>query len=746
VSSASGASFALSPVCLERGELELRGPRSSVRLRRFQEDIVRFFVGDRRYLFLQAPTGSGKTLTVLAPLVAQMMGGPRRDGVLAVYPTRALVMDQVASIASTLERLGAREILRHSDALRVYDVSLSACSGGGCAGGSFRIALLALTSTTVSEIADELLSADAPRRFVLKKVVEDIWLRGARADYIVTFAVPEYPYLLASRLYSNPGAENVLARVALGEVQRYAEALVKAKSAEEVEAIRQEARELVRGLGQVGRDLINILTGLGDSVFMDEYHVWGGFEKPSVLALVASYILIGSFTGVKFKLVFSSATPDPDTIKLVEEATGETVERVEAHPTQCGENTDVIRGPTVVELLPVKTRPGPVGWLQIDSQLPNIVESKLDELRATERFFVLGRRVSSVEAAARAFHERTGRKPVVITGVEHPEFPGREELVKRKESGDLPLFGNFSVEVGVDIKNVNYGVVVAVTRGELVQRAGRIGRGPSKSKLVIPVPDRYYGELARELADVLDYEEALTRIGGYMYARIPVAKALERLASDHLGKARIYLPLSAALVWILASDKARVADSHVVESARLYLRVLEHAGFSERDGRWLRDRVAKTREVLAGLAAYRVAWSVPYVRRQNGSEVRGEASWSTLLSNFDVKLEGGSVRLVKSSRKAHQEIFALYAIGAEKLRSLLDSVVPAWQVVEAARINPRLQKLPEQETLALLLAQSSEPVYVAPPEVVYDLLPAFGYAVRVVHRNSGTVLAYLVPL
>lgn len=741
------------PVCTQRGSLTLRGPIGTLHLRSFQEEVVEFFKQSAiKYLFLKAPTGSGKTITVIAPLLARILGGPRYEGVLAVYPTRALVHDQFSSVRSTLLRLGAREtrsLPKDTDdkCLSVLDVELEV---GGTRDRS-RIALLLLTSRCVSNIKEQLgdeLKSEAPRRNVLKKVIEDSWLRDS-IDYIVTFAVPEYPYLLASRIYSNPHAAAMLGHVALGKAKRLAERLLRAKDPGEMDQVRAEALSIV-GSRFVGRSLLNILAGLGDVVFMDEYHVWSGFEKPTVLALIASYIILEPFTGVEYRIVFSSATPEESTKRLIEDLSGTRMKTIEAKIVDCNmAGVDIIRGPSEIEIIPVDTVTGPIGWPQVDSRLPDVVMMKIDELRTKERFIVLGRRTSSVEQAAKIFHEKTGREPIIVTGIEHPIYPGRSEISKRKEVGDLPLFGNFAVEIGVDIKNVYYGIISAATPGELIQRAGRIGRGPQVSKVLIPVPKPYYHDVVRRMAGNTSpgYEEALQAIAGTMRVRHPAAMILDRMALNHpLGKTRLYIPLGALALSILASDKVR--DRAARLAIERYLRILKTAFYGEQDELWILTRMSRTPHTLSSLASFRITWSLPYTRMTGGVEVKGEAAWSSILSNFEViRLEGSIVVINGPNRKKVRDILELKVTKkAEEAGDITDSVLPGFLAAELLSIKSENQDSRDKKILASLIASTKHPFYIATPSKDYEVLQAYGYTVKIVHKDDGGTVAYLIPL
>jgi ATP-dependent helicase YprA (DUF1998 family) len=103
-------SFRVKPVYLENGDVQL----GNWTLRWFQERVMNNLTRGRDTL-LVAPTGSGKTLTLL-------LAG---EGAVGIYPNNTLLLDQQRSIDKILrEALGARITSKVSmggiDILRLY--------------------------------------------------------------------------------------------------------------------------------------------------------------------------------------------------------------------------------------------------------------------------------------------------------------------------------------------------------------------------------------------------------------------------------------------------------------------------------------------------------------------------------------------------------------------------------------------------------------------------------------------------
>ena len=711
----------LPPVYLERGQTELAGPQGSLRLRRFQDEVLDFFLGDKRSLVLKAPTGSGKTLTTLLPLAARTLQGREYYGVLAVYPTKALVEDQYLSVRRTLDRLGG--VARHDSGYTVADLELRVQRPGASRAARWRVALAKLTRENVDRLAALLGGEAEPRRNVLNRFVEQ--LAGVhRVDYVVVFAVPEYPYLLATRLYSNPRAWKLLDKAATGELLDTVRAYT---GGSPVEAHRK-AREAMGGT-YLGKLLYDVLAGLGNVLFLDEFHVWRGLEKPTVEAMVSAVSTMSRIHLVDTRFVFSSATPVelPGFVRK----TLEPIVEVEARPSTSG---DIVRGATRLKIVSVDVRGGGTGaWMQTDTSLPLFVEEELDCLRGSGRFMVIGRRNYNVEKAAEVFHHRTGMEPVIVTGVEPPSWArGREALPSLRDSGPLPLFGNFAVELGVDLGNVRCGIVTAATYGELVQRMGRIGRGNVDSTVVVPVPAPYFNHIATRLRAAKSYTEALEAFHAFMEERLVVEEAYEKsLPLVRIAMARMLLPLSLTSVSLIASDKYR--DRAYEEAVREYREVLEELW--RRVGRWLSTRVSRAPTVLLALASFRTGLQVRYRR---GSR-EDYASLSTLLSNYDVSLDSGALVVEGAQRTRASEVFVVYSEAyLDTWSALYDSIVPASFAAKLGKLGGTL--------LARVFAGLDDLVYIAEPSRYMDVLRAYGQAVEVAPVRGQSPLAYLVLL
>ena len=88
------------PYKIEKSDESFAG----INLRKFQSDVLK---SSSPVIVLDAPTGSGKTLAYLVKALKENFGST-----VIVYPTNALIFDQLSSIQKLLNALGKRSVLR----------------------------------------------------------------------------------------------------------------------------------------------------------------------------------------------------------------------------------------------------------------------------------------------------------------------------------------------------------------------------------------------------------------------------------------------------------------------------------------------------------------------------------------------------------------------------------------------------------------------------------------------------------
>ena len=780
-------------LCVENSHIIIENPDkgSSLILRKFQQEVVEFMKSVKRYLLLEAPTGSGKTFTILAPLISNTMYGTKYNGIVGIYPTKPLTVDQFISLRGILDKLGTRIYERKGidggDVVIIYDINLVVKDkqGNKVYRDKKRVALIRLTRDVLDKLAEAVVKEVSEgkkkvSRITLFNMIREVLLEYD-VDYIITVAVPEYPYLMMSSLYrSFPDSGKLLSLVAEGGLAyRIAKKIVELNGNE----LYQEIDRIVRMLYKVvssrvwERGLADIMAALFPEIlFLDEFHTWNVYEKPTILSLILLHYMISklSLEQRKYKVIFSSATPQDDIVKFIKSASIGEVIKVRAKTVKCSSNnaSGKIRSKTVVEFYPVVTKPesGIIAWLQLDEALPSIVQNKIGEMRKKGRAIVFGRRVATVEESASVFYKETGIPPIVVTGVKPKQpFLGKDALPERRKSGELHLFGNYSIELGIDLANIRYGIVIGSYHGEIVQRFGRIGRGEVKDvKIIIPCPIGYIYYLKEKIkkhGSLVNYWVFVNNILSTIVPRRLSITAIGTRAILHhrIGKLRVYLPLASFMLVQIFRMKDKPEDLKEVCSE--FIRVV-NALKIKRIFKWLSVKVSKNSEVLTHIASFRITLTIPYIREEELNELIDESklpehSIMTLLANYEVKLRRGKYgRLMlilgkpKKKRIAKLAEFPLISLTKENtlLSSFFGNVMSSNVLFSCLRGRKRgivLQYLShDAKILYQILQEYNIPIYIAKPlekrNSLLDILQAYGYAIR--FESSGEPQAYLLML
>ncbi|MEM0014078.1 MAG: DEAD/DEAH box helicase [Candidatus Nezhaarchaeales archaeon] len=745
----------LEPVCVELGNIRMRG-KAELTLRRFQEETIDFFNSPHQYLFLTAPTGSGKTFTLLTPLLSNILYGTSYDGALGIYPTKPLTVDQFESLKATLGKLSASEARELGQGVAVHDLEFEVLRNDGKVKYyKNKVGMVLLTRDTIEKLKNALSVGsgrhvlDIMRRTMLTESV----------DYLITLAVPEYPYLMFSHMYrSHHDLAKLLDLTSSGEfVKRVVEKMLSSMSNEDelrqyVEKIVKRVRLLVEGR-VAERELAELSSALLSPVlFFDEFHTWGFYELPTAISLVLLHRL-SSLTSTRsemYKVVFSSATPSRYVLDIVDKTAGNTaVRQVRADAVICDEGSVVkIRGKTIVELVSIKTkRAGYPAWIELDEWLPTIVGSKSQEILKHKRALVFGRRVYSVEKSAKMFNENTGVAPTVVMGLTSPSgFHGKEELVAKRASGDLYVFGNYAVELGVDLQNIFYSIISATSLGELVQRMGRSGRGGIDSKVIILIPQSYANTLITHRLkgkSTIQYSEFVNALSWVMAEESVIKKLGDGvILRSRVGKLRLYLPLSNYILLSVMRHRDKPRDLKPVLSE--FMKTLQTIEIDRKFFLWLRKRVSKNPDVLVELASFRLSPSVPYVRAGSRNQIDGESSPITLLSNYEVEVDTSSgfrlvIKDVKRSKIKDVVTVGMRAPNREVLSSISESILPSRLAIELTGVvNSQLVEILKRMKVPLYVK------YTRGEEPVFEVLRAYGEAIAL--ECSGEVYAYLLLL
>lgn len=742
------------PVYVESGNVTLRSRQSVIILRRFQEETIDFFSSPHRYLFLIAPTGSGKTFTLLAPLLSNIIYGTRYDGALGIYPTKPLTVDQFESLRAILGKLG-NETRSDKHGVALYDLEFVVTRNSERVGYyRGRVGLVLLTRDNIEKLREAL---DAESKQGVLDIVRRTLLTG-EVDYLVTLAVPEYPYFMFSHMYRNYHDLAKLLDLAASGGFVHGITVKMLSLMNDEDKLREYVGKIVKKIkvlieGRVAeRKLADLSSALLPPIlFFDEFHTWGSYELPTAIALVLLHRLVALMSTRRemYRVIFSSATPSQNVASVLSRIAGEHSMRVvEVKPVNCGgRSVAKIRGKTVVELYPIATRAsGYLMWAELDRHLPTVVNDKASEILSSKRAIVFGRRVWSVEESAKVFYDKTNAVPTVVTGFTPPPlFHGKEELASKKADGELYVFGNYAVELGVDLQNMTYSVISAMSLGELVQRMGRSGRGGIDSKVVILIPKSYAGNVLERLGGKsrVQYYELIDALSWVMMDEPVIKKLGDRaILKSKIGKLRMYLPLANyVLVSVLRyRDKPRDLEPILSE----FVKIVQVVRISKEFFSWLRRRTSKNPHVLVEIASYRLSPSAPYVRAGSGNQIDGEANPVTLLSNYDVEVDvssGFKLVIKGTKRREIREVVTLVMEAPSKdlLKSVNGSILPAKLALELVE-----KTKPVHNLLTEILKRIDAPLYVVytgGEKPTLEVLRAYGQALAL--ECSGKVYAYL---
>lgn len=455
--------FFTSPLYVEESDkwVKLKG---SIRLRGFQHELLRIFMDTetKEVVVLSAPTGAGKTLTLLLPLFANLeLGEAHYHGAVGVYPSRELARDQMASVANMLDALigeecrlgGAVEVLKALGGSKVKELlekyesekreecekaakKLDECLMAWVYiredGLKLPVLLFLSTSDSVEALASLLHGAgviDSPSK------AQALGFLAARLAgcYRVILTVPEYPYLLAGRAYGEFHSAGVGLQVALRELTLLLAHYEKGDLEGWFEAfLRKVSRPSIREALQTTREEVGRLRWLFRlyrlPVFFDEFHLYSGFSLASFVSLLYMYLREGAVR----KIAISSATPrktvrvrrgdrvfEKDLLALVEGLSrelGYSFRRVEAKAAaEPGEGYAQVRKRTLFKVYPVSTGVGGApayGLLQRCVGDVLRTEEWQEDYRSKGRVMVIVDRVASVFEAGKVFHEVTRKKAV----------------------------------------------------------------------------------------------------------------------------------------------------------------------------------------------------------------------------------------------------------------------------------------------------------------------------------------------
>lgn len=644
----------------------------TLRLNQFQA-ALHALLGHGRDALVTAPTGGGKTLTLL------LNSDPRNGnpGFVAVYPNNTLLLNQLctvediivehfgATLAETLhlcegaqcrdpvhdvvrrcecvEKGGVRDCI---EPLSIYALDEQRLKGEWV--GARYIALLTLSGRYL--VSEE----GVPKREALYRIAQKILsYRKKGGVYTIVFATPDTYLLVLTGAYRDfEGVGKTLHNMLL--------ALAEGR---DLETVLRRTGVLARGLVDETVSVVQRL--LNQPLFIDEFHLYGPYEVDALHAVLTLYKeLIGE------PVVFSSATPAEDILGELAD-TGVRPEHVRAE-TVSGTEGFVVRGDTEFTLIPVQVKGrGITAFFRAGEEVPDIVRDTLiDELRGLQdgRALIILERLWMVSGLARGLASE-GLDVECIASIIPRDVcrPGSKVIV-----------GSEATTQGVNLGKIVLGVTAGTSSEDVIQRIGRVGRRGVDSRVYLILPEKALGQSS--LRDEMDYWSLVEAVKT-LYPDYPKRKKdVSRLIpGDYHGMRRKL---------IRALGIASVARVSGMKS--LYDRL----DVARDDARKLLESVVGPPTTLVKLLLFRrTGFSVKYLVDDTGE--RGETSIGLITRNFYIRGVTKDGRLIISLRKARASlrVEALgdpspYAGKFVSLRNFLKLVDGSIKIGEGLELGP----------------------------------------------------------
>jgi len=458
----------------------------SVRLRKFQKDLVDVKDG---IVLLSAPTGSGKTVTLLTD--------PDRRVAIGLYPNNELLCSQIAGLhsfinnylemkpdkTSLLEYCVKGYVEIDYSPLNIYVSDKPVDFFGrkikeiGIAGFSGEVVKAVANKGKLNElirVSDE-----------LGKMIEK-----NEDKYVIVLATPDTFFLLVLYAYSNFDA--------VGRLLHYI-----ITYGNEVFSF-EDLDELMRKIGLIREKLANVARVLlpvrESTIFIDEYHLYGFYELSSFTALL---YLLKHVHGWEGRLVLSSATPNFVFQEKIGEKLGMNVKQINGlnQVKETGDGDELVRGPTNIVFMDVKTKGrNRVSKLYMSSELAyDLLNREFFKkqfkkcLKSGKRIMVMLEKVSHAELFTEKFYSIYGVKPKCAYSM------FREDICSENEDWNIIVGTGAKIGQGVEYPGVIFGVVARIESTDFLQSISRVGRKyPDESIVLVPLDT----ELLKELDNV----------------------------------------------------------------------------------------------------------------------------------------------------------------------------------------------------------------------------------------------------
>ena len=462
----------LTPVYMQSSD-ELLG---SAILRKFQKELVDMKDGA---IILSAPTGSGKTVTLLTD--------PERGAAIGLYPNNELLCSQVAGLDKFIRKyLGMKSISSSllsfcisSEGLEVSDIPLNiyeATESVDIFGRMVsRIYVIGLSGKVITGIFNK-------GKLEILVEVSNRLRQSSENDYIIILGTPDTFFLLSLYLYQNFEE--------LGKLLSLLRALPSDISVDDVDDVLRESRFARSKLERMVQVLLP-LRFRESTLFVDEYHLYDFYEIASFKAL--AYVLKHAH-GWDGRIVFSSATPRREFVDSVVKEFELHLREIDAisQVKECGEDYELVRGPMKLMFYGVDVgEGGHVAKLYRSSEFAYELLDKgefrgfIEAYRSGRaRSIVILEKVSHAELFAEELYSKYGVKPICLYSMSRSDICSPQ----LEDYGTIIVGTGAKIGQGVEYEGITFGVVARVTAADFLQSISRIGRKyPGETTVLVPL-------------------------------------------------------------------------------------------------------------------------------------------------------------------------------------------------------------------------------------------------------------------
>ncbi|AOL17543.1 ATP-dependent helicase [Sulfolobus sp. A20] len=384
-------------------------------MRKFQEELF-YSLGKHERILLRAPTGSGKTFTLIVSLLKTLDSGIPVTG---IYPSKALVYDQYESLKNTLLRMGFSNNGDHF----IGKIKVDGINGLPQIEKDVKLRIVRLTADTKKEVFQSL---------------ENFFPNPS--ELLLVLTVPEYPYMYLSALGKSQYFSQLIEMVMKGE----------------------------RAINVSKAPFLNLLNDFSrffnGYFFIDEFHLYNGIERSSLNVLIDMVEFYWRYTPTRHSIVFSSATP-----------TSITVDKTITADTGKGNSMIRKRTKVVFHLVLGGKRSSTSDQNTSNYSLGNPQEALVNYITSMgqQPEKKTGIILDRVYYIAELCSKINWSDVALIWGLDQ----SYGKCVKKDVGRDSRVIvGNSAVSFGIDIPDLDLGFITSNDPETLIQRFGRFGR------------------------------------------------------------------------------------------------------------------------------------------------------------------------------------------------------------------------------------------------------------------------------